>query len=49
MSNKEQTGHLSDQELRCVRLACDYPWANEGGNWHIDSYVDDLHTNIPTA
>jgi hypothetical protein len=39
---------LSDQESRCVELACGYLSSTVGGNWTVESYPDELYPTDPT-
>jgi len=39
---------LSEQESRCVELTCGYLSSTFGGNWTVESYLDELYPNEPT-
>lgn len=39
---------LSEQELHCIELAFQYLTATVGGNWRIESYLDELYPGEPT-
>lgn len=39
---------LSEQENRCVKLACEYLSSKRGGSWTVESYPDELYPAEPT-
>ena len=39
---------LSDQEIRCIKLACAHLSSTLGGNWTAESYPDELYPTEPT-
>lgn len=39
---------LSEQELRCVELACRWLHETYGGEWSVTDNLDDLHPSAPS-
>ena len=39
---------LSEQEIRCIKCACKFLSSALGGNWNIESYLDEVNATEPT-